>query len=216
MAVSAVMRSKRLTSAKMKAMRTFRPARIAARSIARVGGPVLLAMLAFGVPGASALVARVGTATLSYQPIHRAAPPGRVQTGGRAGEGKGDSKKLLPLEYHGGPVMSSNSNYTLYWDPAGAPAYPVGYQAGLNRYFEDLAADSGGVQNTDSVLAQYKDGAGEYANYDSHFAGELLDTDPYPANGCSAAPICLTDAQLRAEITRYVAEHGLPADLSHE
>jgi hypothetical protein len=128
----------------------------------------------------------------------------------------GGSKDPMPLEYHGGPVMTSNTNYALYWDPLGAPSYPAGYQAGLNRYFEDLAADSGGIQNTDSVLTQYDDSAGEHANYDSHFGGELLDTDPYPANGCSAAPICLTDEQLRAEITRYVGEHDLPTDLSHE
>ena len=57
-----------------------------------------------------------------------------------------------PLTYHGGPVMSSNANYTVYWDPSGAPSYPSGYETGIDRYFEDLAADSGQDSNTDSVL----------------------------------------------------------------
>ena len=63
---------------------------------------------------------------------------------------------------------------------------------------------------------QYKDSAGEFANYDSIFGGALIDTDAYPVNGCSAAPICLTDEQLRAEITKYVEAHKLPMDLQHE
>jgi hypothetical protein len=126
---------------------------------------------------------------------------------------------LIPpgnLKYHGGPVMSSNDNYAFYWDPAGAPAFPAGYGAGINQYLEDLAHDSGGEQNTDSVATQYGDRAGEFASYASHFAGAIVDTDPFPANGCTAAPICLTVQQLEAELTSYTAAHSLPNDLAHE
>jgi hypothetical protein len=142
--------------------------------------------------------------TISMQPLHGAASPAvRVFS-------------ELPLEYHGGPIMPSNTNYTIYWDPAKGPAYPAEYQSGINTYFEDLAHDSGGAQNVDSVSAQYKDSAGEFAKYESHFGGALIDTNPYPANGCRAAPICFTDTQLRAEITSYVEAHSLPRDLTHE
>jgi phosphodiesterase/alkaline phosphatase D-like protein len=120
------------------------------------------------------------------------------------------------LEYSGGPVMASNTNYAVYWAPSGAPAYPSDYQPGLNRYFEDLTHDSGGHENTESVAAQYNDSAGEFATYNSHFGGALIDTHAYPKNGCSAATICLTDAQIRAELKRYIAEMGLPHDLAHE
>jgi hypothetical protein len=99
---------------------------------------------------------------------------------------------------------------------SGAPAYPAEYQSGINKYLEDLAHDSGGSQNVDSVATQYKDAAGEFANYNSHFGGALIDTDPYPASGCSAATICFTDEQLRAEIKHYVEAHALPRDLTHE
>ncbi len=158
-----------------------------------------------GAASSSALIAHVHGVAIGYEP-----PP---ET---ATQLPAMPFAQQPVTYHGGPVMPSNSNYTLYWDPSGAPSYPAGYEAGINRYFEDLAHDSGGVQNTDSVLTQYGDEAGQFANYSSHFAGALVDTDPYPANGCSAAPICLTDAQLRSEITKVVEANGLPADLEHE
>jgi hypothetical protein len=119
------------------------------------------------------------------------------------------------VEYNGGPVMASNTNYLIYWDPPGATAYPSEYQAGVNQFFIDLAHDSGGHENADSVSAQYNDAAAEFANYSSHFGGALIDTDPYPANGCTKATICLTDEQLRTELTQYVTSHGLPTDLAH-
>jgi PKD repeat protein len=123
------------------------------------------------------------------------------------------------LDYNGGPVMPSNTNYAVYWRPSSAPAgtaYPSDYQAGVDRYFEDLAHDSGGHENTDSVSSQYNDWEGDYARYESHFGRELLDTDPYPANGCKAATICLTDEQLQHELAKFIAANKLPADLQHE
>ena len=66
------------------------------------------------------------------------------------------------------------------------------------------------------MSAQYNDADGEFANYESHFGGVLVDTDPYPANGCAQAPICLTDKQLRDELVKYIEANGLPTDLTHE
>ncbi len=142
--------------------------------------------------------------TLSYMPL--AGAPAAVPL----------DEFFSNLDYNGGPVMASNSNYAFYWDPSGAPAYPSDYQPGLNRYFEDLAHDSGGHGNVDSVSSQYNDAGGEFAVYESHFGGAILDTDPYPANGCKRATICLTDAQLQAELSKYVTAHSLPRDLAHE
>lgn len=164
-----------------------------------------VAMLAAGASSASAVIVHLHGKTLSYQPLRHAVVPLA-----------GLDELFSNLDYNGGPVMASNTNYTFYWDPASAPAYPAGYQAGVNRYLEDLAHDSGGHENVDSVSAQYNDAAGEYANYNSHFGGAILDTDPYPANGCTRAAICLTDAQLRAELTSYLTAHGYPRDLANE
>jgi IPT/TIG domain len=167
------------------------------------------AVLAAGTASASAIIVqRPNGHRISYQPTRRAA-----RFAGFAGFSEVEGN----AEYHGGPVMTSNTNYALYWDPPGAPAYPAGYQAGLNRWFEDLAHDSGGVQNTDSVLTQYKDSLGESAKYESTFGGALIDEDPYPPSGCAFAGYeCLTEEQIDEEITHYVETNGLPQDLSHE
>ena len=169
---------------------------------------VLLALIV-GAGSASALVVQLRNGhRISVLPLRggaRGAAPvfGTSETGGR-------------LEYHGGPIMSSNTNYALYWDPEGGPAYLSEYQSGLDTFFEDLAHDSGGLQNVDSVATQYGDSSGEFANYSSHFGGALIDRDPYPANGCAAAPICLTDAQIQKELKAYINKSGLPHDLAHE
>jgi hypothetical protein len=183
-------------------------------SLTRTGLLLLLtaaATFAVCVATASALVLHLRSGhAISYRPLlgtRLAATP--------------FARKSPLLEYHGGPIMPSNTNYAIYWAPKGAPAYPSEYQSGVNKYFEDLAHDSGGVQNVDSVATQYGDSAGEFANYDSHFGdlkfgGALLDADPYPKNGCTAAPICFTGAQLEAEITKFVEANKLPHDLKHE
>jgi len=174
-------------------------------------GVLTAALLALGVADASAVIVHVDGKTLSYTPL-----PASVQSASPLAKRGAKPGHSFPLEYHGGPVMPANTNYPLYWDPSGAPAYPAGYESGLNKYFEDLAHDSGGEQNTDSVLTQYGDSSGEFANYNAHFGGAILDTDPYPANGCTAAPICLTDEQLQTELKKYLAAHKLPTDLEHE
>ncbi len=175
--------------------------------------PLVCLLLLLGVsassvlaPQASAIVLRLPGLTVGYQP----------PLGQGAPNTKRANAETKRLEYHGGPVMTSNTNYPLFWAPGGEAAYPAGYISGIDRWFTDLAHDSGGVLNTDSVLTQYGDKEGGFANYSSYFGGALIDTDPYPANGCKAAAICLTNEQLQGEIQTYVEGHGLPADLAHE
>jgi hypothetical protein len=184
----------------------------AGRGAGHVAAIALLcaALLAIGASSASAVLVHLRHGReVSYQPLRGAA--------GALGPLNAPLDAFFSnLDYNGGPLMASNSNYAFYWDPAGAPTYPAEYQSGIDQYFSDLAHDSGGHENVDSVSTQYNDAAGEYANYESRFAGAILDTDPYPANGCSRAAICLTDAQLQAELASYTAAHGLPRDLAHE
>jgi hypothetical protein len=176
----------------------------------------LLALAALGAGSASAVIVHLGNGKpLSYQPLAGASGAGASGLSALSFSPTGTSA-TANLIYHGGPVMTSNTNYALYWSPSGASAYPAGYQEGVNRYLEDLAHDSGGEQNVDSVATQYENGGGEAVAYDSHFAGAILDTDPYPKNGCKKATICLTDAQLQAELSSFIAAHALPRDLAHE
>jgi PKD repeat protein len=180
--------------------RHTRTATSAALALA-LAAALLLALAA----GASAVIVhtRAGRA-ISYQPLR-----------GRRIRAHLD-EHFSNVEYDGGPVMPSNTNYTVFWAPPGAPAYPPEYQQGIDEYLENLAADSGGHENVDSVDAQYGDAEGQFAGYVSHFGGELIDTDPYPERGCTAAPICLTDEQIRTELTRFAKAHNLPTNLETE
>jgi len=123
------------------------------------------------------------------------------------------------MDYNGGPVMPSNVDYAVFWSPNGPAGYPAGYTQGLDTWFSDLAHDSGGNQNTDSVSAQYQDLTGAFSRYATTFGGGLFDTQPFPASQCpvnGAVTNCLTDAQIQSELERFVAARGLRKDLSHE
>ena len=178
---------------------------------------LLMTLVVAGTVGVSAIAAPGASATLksltngqmvSYQPL-RSAPSGPIPF----------DIAFNNMDYNGGPVMPSNTDYMLMWSPQGLGAYPDGFVFGIARYFNDLAHDNGGNQNVDSVGPQYNDLTGAVANYDVHFGGVLVDTDPYPASQCPVnAPVinCLTDAQIQQEIESFVTAHHLPTDLSHE
>jgi hypothetical protein len=169
-------------------------------------GLLAAAIMAVGAGVASAVVTHLPDgATVSYQPISGKAPAAR-----RGLDPKTEFNAEHPLEYHDGPLMTSNDNYILLWAPKKGPKYAKKFTAGVAKYFKDLAHDSGLSTNVDSVAVQYG------ATYNSKYAGTIKDTDPYPANGCTAAPICLTASQLEAEIEHVVLSEGLPADLAHE
>lgn len=140
-------------------------------------------------------------------------PPPRVDTilgmvpahnGATAGSGAGQ------LKYHNGPVMHTNATYAIYWVPAG---YSVAsdYRSLIDRFLGDVAADSGKTSNVYYSDTAYSDSAGRIS-YSSSFGGSVLDTNPYPASGCtdtvSQTTVCLSDAQLAAEAKRVAAAQG--------
>jgi hypothetical protein len=128
------------------------------------------------------------------------------------------------MDYNGGPIMPSNTDYMLMWSPGGLGAYPPGFTVGIARYWLDLQHDNGGNQNVDSIDPQYNDLTGAVAKYAVRFGGVLVDTDPYPPTECPVGgtgvtgkvAACLTDPQIQTEIANFVVRHHLPADLSHE
>ncbi|MEA2556680.1 MAG: hypothetical protein QOG88_218 [Actinomycetota bacterium] len=123
---------------------------------------------------------------------------------------------VLPLLYHGGPVMRVNTTYAIYWVPSGS-TMASNYKTTINRYFTDVSADSGKTSNVYFTETQYTDTTGAIA-YSSTFGGAIVDTNPFPANGCSVysgVTRCLTDAQISAEVRKVVNAHGLPSDGTH-
>jgi PKD domain len=144
----------------------------------------------------------------------------------RGSKGTGFDRVFTNMDYNGGPVMPSNTDYMVLWSPSGLSAYPAGFVSGLETFFSDLAHDSGGHQNVDSVSAQYQDLTGAFAQYKTTFGGALVDTNPYPPTECpvggtsrltgQVVTACNTDAQIQTELESFVASRGLKTDLSHE
>lgn len=131
---------------------------------------------------------------------------------------------LLPLQWHGGPVIRNHATYAIYWDPAGA--FPPDFESGVNQYFQDVAGASGSSSNVYSVLSQYSDASGPGV-YQSTFGGPLVDTNPYPADdGTTACPAstalpagytwCVSDQQIRDELGALIKQQGWPATTSAE
>src|SRR5213082_2418259 len=137
-----------------------------------IGGAV--AVSAIAASSASAVIKSLPNGqAVSYQPVRSAASaPSPFDLA------------FNNMDYNGGPVMPSNTDYMVLWSPGGVSAYPAGYIAGLRTYFTDLAHDRGGHQNVDSVSAQYNDLAGAFTRYQVTFGGVLVDTDPYPPTQC--------------------------------
>jgi len=141
-----------------------------------------------------------------------------IPTGARAPVSHvGGIAKAPGLPYNGGRVLHSNRTHPIFWEPAGSGlTYDPRYESLIQTFLIDVAADSHKTTNTFSLAGQYRDSKGPAA-YDSTYGGAVLDTDPLPASGCTEPPatgpgwaVCLTDAQLEAEIEHLVAAENLP------
>ena len=130
---------------------------------------------------------------------------------------------LVPMNYHGGPVLRQVNTYAIFWDPGNEAPFPSSFESGVEQYLQDVANASGSPDNQYSVLAQYGDSSGP-GTYAQKYGGAYIDTDPYPpdggAGGCSpgqATPdppagytYCLTDAQVQGELSNVIASNGWP------
>jgi hypothetical protein len=126
------------------------------------------------------------------------------------------SQGSCDLTYNDGPVMLTNTTHIVFWAPSGY-SYPSGYQALIERYLTDVAADSGDPTNTNSVSTQYYDLAGGTTNdiqYGSTYGGESTDTDSYPTATSTCASLegsataCLTGTQELDELDSFINSIG--------
>ena len=114
------------------------------------------------------------------------------------------------LSYHGGPVMHSDANYSVYWEPSGYST-SASYKTVIDGYFANVGAASGATSNDYSVATQYYDNGGSIA-YQASFGKRIVDSTPYPASGCTSTggQPCLTDAQMQSELSTLISNQGLP------
>jgi IPT/TIG domain len=149
----------------------------------------------------AALVSNTASAVNSAAPQVPSHISGVVPVIGKQLPGAG-----IPLTYHGGPVMTTNKTYTIFWKPPGY-SFGAGYDTTINQYFTDVAADSGKTTNVYSTDTQYSS-----IQYSSSFGGSVTDTNGFPTSGCPLyegdVTKCLTDAQLQTELDSVITNKG--------
>ena len=75
---------------------------------------------------ASAIVVQTPNGPASYMPLNGQGPasPSRFAANGN-------------LDYHGGPVMPSNKQFAIFWQPPGT-SFPAGYASGITTFMKDV------------------------------------------------------------------------------
>jgi hypothetical protein len=145
-----------------------------------------------------------------------------------------------PLIYHNGAVMGTASPSgtitvtPIYWAPGGNASFDgfdATYRTVINRYITDIAAASGTTGNVYGILPEYystASGVNTNIKYSIAAGTPITDTTAYPTVGqCTPVPIangpalvnnytaCITDSQLRTELSAVIAANGLPTGLSN-
>lgn len=110
----------------------------------------------------------------------------------------------LPLQYGGGPVELTNTNFAIFWEPAGHASSPT-YKPLITRWFQDV----GGSALFSTTTEYYQGSSATPIRNVSTFGGSYVDTDPFPAGG-------ITDAALQAEVQKVVARNGWPTGVGNE
>jgi hypothetical protein len=127
-----------------------------------------------------------------------------------------------PLVYHGGPVMQASlTTYAIFWVPAklqngGATTMTAHYQTVETNLLRDYPAH--GIDNNNTQYYQTTPtGAKQFIQNKGGLGGVFVDTNPYPASGCSDSATpgnCITDAQLQTELLNVMGLNGWTGGLN--
>jgi hypothetical protein len=133
-----------------------------------------------------------------------------------------------PLDYSGGPVTTTNTAKALmvtpvYWAPTGGQyAFPPRYASAIDRFIANVAAASGTTNNVFSIATEYygrnRFGINQPVVYSMRAGPVVDDTGSFPRSACQPAidyTACLTDVQLRVELSRVVRSRKLPVGLEY-
>jgi len=123
------------------------------------------------------------------------------------------------LSYHGGPIMTGNNLYAIFWIP---PTLQNGSPTSLSAKYQSVAKQMlgdyqyHGLANNSTQYYSTTSGT-KYFTGVGKLAAFYVDTNPYPASGCSDSVTpgnCITDAQLQAEIQRVMTLKGWTGGLN--
>jgi chitodextrinase len=176
---------------------------------------LVVGVTALAEPCALAVVVHLPNGQFLGITLHRGVNPASVPGSIAARNGAERFDSTGNLDYHGGPVIHSSSPYLMFWTPSEHPL-AAGSELLMERYFSDESADSGRSSNIFGVDRQFTDSFG-FVDYRQSFSASsqaIVDTDPYGASGCAkfgkGYSTCLTDGQLRGELSHLISVRGLP------
>ena len=188
-------------------MRREAPARARGAAIAGVLATVMALTLVWA-PSAGAVLVHVGSGQVAgvapIRGLNPAAIPGSFAAAPVSGPRPFSSNGNL--DYHGGPVLHASAPYLVFWDPNGQISSAD--KTLFERYFADVAHDSGAATNVYSVDRQFTDSSG-FADYSQSWssAHAIVDTHAYPSTGSQCTEnagftetACLFDSQLQTEV----------------
>lgn len=118
------------------------------------------------------------------------------------------------LTYGGGPVMASVLVYEIYWFPPTLQSGAVSAWSQRYGYINVLGGAWYPGHGLADILTQYYQANGSATTYIQNvggWGGIYVDTSPFPAPGCSDVSTpgnCLSDAQIRMEITKAMNASG--------
>lgn len=174
-----------------------RPARLVAlAATALTAVPLLVAGGTSAASAAPAALPLTGTPHL-MRAVTSLNPENRLPLVGGAPVG-------LPLQYGGGPVELTNTNFAIFWEPPGH-ASSATYKPLITRWFSDV----GGSALFSTTTEYYQGSSATPIKNVSVFGGSYVDNDPFPAGG-------ITDAVLQAEVQKVVALNGWPTGVGNE
>ena len=126
-----------------------------------------------------------------------------------------------PLLYHGGPVLQTGvTTYAIFWVP---PQLQNGNPTSMTAHYQtvqkNMLADyeRHGIDNINTQYYQTVGTAKKYIQNAGSLGGSYVDTSAYPASGCSDSVTpgnCITDAQLRSEVTKVMGLKGWTGGLN--
>jgi hypothetical protein len=165
------------------------------------------------------------------RPARRAAACSFANRTAASAEPPYDPTAFPPLENPAnGPVMAAADTADhvtvtpIFWAPPGY-SFPRSYEATIENYLTDVAADSGTRTNVFATLTQYS-GTNGSVHYAVTAGAPIEVSDPFPSATCVAdgASIysdltgysaCLDNDNIRTELRAIRNANSLPADLGH-
>jgi PKD domain len=201
-----------------RAQRRRGTARRLARALA-LASAVPACALSLALPSsAGALVESIPGTSVGLQPRETEAVFDGTLSTNELGESSVTEGAALANE-SGNAVVHASNVYAVYWDPTFH--YHNDWKRLIDTFLQGVGANSGSLGNVFAVDAQYTDKTNQPAAYGVTFRGAYTDTNAYPSATCTNPKAahadeitCVTDAQIRAQLETFVAQHGLERGMS--